>query len=47
MRRGNRTTAELRRDFRELSAKERFERQLRMSRLALKLREAGRRSLRR
>ncbi|MGI9020558.1 MAG: hypothetical protein ACR2G3_07610 [Solirubrobacterales bacterium] len=43
-RRGNRTTEELRREFRQLSPEQRFERQLRMSRTALRLREAGRRA---
>jgi hypothetical protein len=41
-RRGNRTTEELRREMRELTAEERFVRQLKMSRMALRLRDAGR-----
>ena len=40
--RGNRTTDELRRTYLGLNAKQRFELQLRISRLSLKLREAGR-----
>jgi len=40
--RGNRATAELRRELRELTPAQRFLRQLEMSRTALRLRDAGR-----
>jgi len=45
-RRGNRSTAELRREFRELTPEQRFRRQLAISRTALRLRDAGRAKMR-